>query len=202
MAEEHSSGLSESDRAQLGELFKRFGAQFLGIISRRLDPSIVVRVAPEDVFQEAFLEAHRRWKVYQQTKPVIEFVWLYRIVQDRILAAWRRHGEAKCGSVDQQMPWPERSSMQIGLGLVGNGTSPSDALVRDELCQRVRQVMGLLKATEREILLMRYADELSFQDIADVLGICAETANVRHFRAVRKLSKLWKDLYPKTGSRP
>ena len=43
------------------------------------------------------------------------------------------------------MPLPEGTSIQLGLGLVSPGTSPSAALVRDELCERVRQVMGLLK---------------------------------------------------------
>ena len=51
-----------------------------------------------------------------------------------------------------------------------------------------------LRAADREIVLLRGYDELSFQEIGELLDISENTATVRYVRALRRLKDLWKRL--------
>jgi RNA polymerase sigma-70 factor (ECF subfamily) len=81
------------------------------------------------------------------------------------------------------------------LGLVAAGTSPSEAIVRDELRQCMQQALNRLKDGDREILWMRHYDQLAFPEAAQVLGITENAATVRYVRALRRLKDLWRRLY-------
>ena len=41
--------------------------------------------------------------------------------------------------------------------------------------------------TDREVLLMRYLEDLSFRDIAAILGIGEGAAKMRHLRALQRM---------------
>ena len=56
--------------------------------------------------------------------------------------------------------------------------------------------MGMLKDADREVLLMRHFDDLSYADISAVLDIPENTAMKRYQRALGKLSDLWMQLFP------
>lgn len=120
---------------------------------------------------------------------------VYRIVLDCLIECWRRETRA-CRDPRRELPWPQESSLQLGLGLVASGTSPSKAVARAELRERMRQTLDLLKQADREILWMRHYDQLSFPEAAQILGLSESAATLRYVRAVKRLKKLWQDLYP------
>ncbi len=122
------------------------------------------------------------------------YAWLYRIVLDRLIEAWRRETRAR-RDAKQEMPWPDRSSVQMGLGLVNPGTSPSEAAARAEMQQRMRQTLDLLGARDQEILWMRHYDQLSFKEAAMVLGATESAATLRYVRALKRLKNLWQQLH-------
>ncbi len=63
----------------------------------------------------------------------------------------------------------------------------------------MRQALDLLKEADRKVLWMRHYDELSFRDVAQVLGITENAAAVRYTRALRRLKVLWQQLYGDRG---
>jgi RNA polymerase sigma-70 factor (ECF subfamily) len=72
-----------------------------------------------------------------------------------------------------------------------SGTSPSSALAREELQERVKWMVENLGENDHEILWMRHYDQLSFSEAATVLGISENAATVRYARAVRRLRDKW-----------
>ena len=58
------------------------------------------------------------------------------------------------------------------------------------------ETLNLLKDKDREVLWMRHHDDLSFQEVAAVLGIAEGTARVRYVRALERLRGLWQQMYP------
>lgn len=198
--EESSLPSSVADWAALGQLLEEHRIRLLAMLQRRIDPRLNLRLDPEEILSEAFLHARRRWSAYQQNPTMRPYPWLYRITLDCLIEAWRRETRGR-RDLHRDMPMPEGTSAQLGLGLVHAGTSPSEALARDELVQRVQQALGLLKETDREILWMRHHDQLAFAEAADVLGVTENTATVRYARALRRLKDLWLKLYePDEGS--
>lgn len=189
------------DLALLGRLFEEHREKLVAMVQRRLDPALAGRIDAEGVVTEAFLLARRKWPGFEERSDSSSYAWLYRIVRDCLIEAWRRETRG-LRDARRDMPWPEQSSVQVGMGLIHSGTSPSNALVREELRERVRQVMALLREKDREILWMRHADELSYAEIASVLGIEENAAHQRYHRALGRLSDLWLQLHPETGSAP
>ena len=72
-------------------------------------------------------------------------------------------------------------------------SSPSRQLARSELVRRVRQVLAGLSETDREVLLMRSADELPYREIACILDLDPGAARQRYGRALLRLRKLLLD---------
>jgi RNA polymerase sigma-70 factor (ECF subfamily) len=192
---------SVTDLAALAKLLEEHQPRLLAMVQRRLDPALNARIEPEAVLNEAFFRARRRWDRFKEQAALTAYAWLYRIVLDCLIEAWRRETR---GPRDprRDMPWPSASSVQLGLGLVSPGTSPSEAAVRAELQQRMQQALELLRETDREILWMRHYDQLTFPEAAQVLGIQESAATLRYVRALKRLKKLWRQLYPSEGSEP
>ena len=69
-------------------------------------------------------------------------------------------------------------------------SSPSARLARSELAAQMRQALAQLPEDDREILLLRYLDNLSNQEIAALLEISPGSASKRHGRAILRLHKV------------
>ncbi len=197
--EELSLPTTVAEMAALGALFESQRPRLLAMLQRRLDPALSARLDPEDILSQAFLQAHRKWNSFKAQSVMTPYAWLYRIVLDCLIDTWRRETRG-LRDPDREMHWPERSSIQLGLSLVHPGTSPSEAVVREELRQRVRQTLELLGSRDQEILWMRHFDDLSFAEAAAVLGITENAATVRYVRALRRLKNLWEKLHDDKGA--
>jgi RNA polymerase sigma-70 factor (ECF subfamily) len=192
---EESMPSSVAELAQFGRYWDDSRPRLLAMLERRMDPALRRRVAPEEILNMANFDAHRRWAEFQQRHGLSPHAWFYRLTTDRLIEEWRKHSRGP-RDLRKDMPLPEQSSVQLGLGLVASGTSPSEALVRQELLQRMRQVLELLNEGDREVLWMRHGDCLTHAEVAEVLGITENTATVRYVRALRRLRDLWQQLNP------
>jgi RNA polymerase sigma-70 factor (ECF subfamily) len=83
--------------------------------------------------------------------------------------------------------------MQLASRLMASGTSPSAGIRKEELKARVREALSQLPPEDREVLVLRYLEQLSGDEIAAVLGIAQRTLRWRHRRAVQRLGKLLAD---------
>ena len=107
----------------------------------------------EDVVQEVFLQVHR----LQQTHPVRHWGGLLRRL-------------AACRALDRLRQRKNTVSLN-GLSLVGPGEGPEAVAVERELAERLRLAIAQLPEREGAVFCLRYFDDLSYQDIADSLGI-------------------------------
>jgi DNA-directed RNA polymerase specialized sigma24 family protein len=90
-----------------------------------MDPAMAARVEAEEILHEAFIRAMGKWPGRDPALPM--YAWLYGIARDSLIDAWRA-ANATGRSIQREVPWPEQTSIQLGLGLVGSVTSPSAAL--------------------------------------------------------------------------
>lgn len=90
------------------------------------------------------------------------------------------------------------TSYSLAAHLIGNVTSPSQAAVRDETIDELREALGEMDDIDREVLVLRHLEELSNGEVADVLGATKSTASKRYVRALKRLknvlSKMTTDL--------
>jgi len=189
--------LSVADLAALTTLFEEHRPRLRAMLRGRLAPALSGRLDADDLLQEVFLRARRSWPRFASSR-MSAYAWLYRIARDCLVDTWRR--ETREGrDPHREMPWPEQSSVQLGLSLVGTGTTPSEALGRGELRQRIRRALERMTADDREILWMRDVDGVPFRDAAALLEISENTAMKRYSRASRRFRELWRMLESSTG---
>jgi len=77
--------------------------------------------------------------------------------------------------------------------LIAGGPSPSQQLAAREFAGRVSRAIAQLAEADREILLMRHAEELPYEEIACLLEIELATARKRYGRALIRLQKVLSD---------
>jgi RNA polymerase sigma-70 factor (ECF subfamily) len=195
---ERKAPSSVSEFALLAKVFEEHRARLTEMIRRRIDPTLAARVDPEDILAEAFLRARDRWSSHDPA-VLSTYAWLYRIVLDAFIAAWRSANTAG-RAVWREVAWPERSSIQLGLGLIGSATSPSEALIKKEQRERILWAVGQLKPDDREILAMHHFDELSYREVAAILDITEEAAAQRYARAILRLKRLWEKIEPRQST--
>jgi RNA polymerase sigma-70 factor (ECF subfamily) len=155
-----------------------------------MDPKLRARVDPSDVVQDAQIEALRRLERYLRQPPMPFRLWLRQLAFDRLLMLRRHHLEARKRALGLEVELPERSSVLFAQQLLASGTTPSQRLDRDELARRVRHAVARLAEMDREILLMRTFEGLTFEETACLLRIDPAAARKRHGRALLRLHNL------------
>jgi RNA polymerase sigma-70 factor (ECF subfamily) len=181
------------DRAAFERLFARHRPDLRRFIARRLDPKLRARLDPSDVVQETQLEAYQRLPDYFRRRPMPFGVWLRKTAYQRLLMLRRQHLGAARRAVGREEPLPDRSSMLLARQFLRQGSTPSQQLARREMARRVRQAVAQLPEDDREILLMRTFERLSYQEAACILGVDAAAARKRHGRALLRLHRLLAD---------
>jgi RNA polymerase sigma-70 factor (ECF subfamily) len=119
-------------------------------------------------------------------------LWLRKTLDERLMMLERRHLGASRRAVDREAV--DRDNWSSGGKaawlvdrLTGEGPSASQVFVRDELAHRVREAIAALSELDREILLLRTFEALSYGEVAYLLSIDAATARKRHGRALLRL---------------
>lgn len=180
--------------AALGKLLEEYRPRLLAMLRRRIDPALAVRISAEDILNEAFLLARRKYEAFKNEPSLSAYSWLYRIVLDCLIEAWRRETRDR-RDLARDIPWPVDSSIQLGMGLVGTGTSPSEAAARRQMAERMQHTLELLSPKDKNVIWMRHFDGLTHGEAAEVLGISEGAATLRYVRALKRLRDLWYRLH-------
>jgi RNA polymerase sigma-70 factor (ECF subfamily) len=98
------------------------------------------------------------------------------------LGAKMRDAALEVSLADDRAP---ASAESMAGQLVSDMTSPSQAAIRDELRDRLRQALDEMDELDREVLALRHFEELSNGEVAEVLGISKDAASKRHVRLKR-----------------
>ena len=157
------------DLADVGRLLEEHRPRLLEMVRRRIDAALAARIDPEEILQEAFLLAARKWGSFRRQDSLTPYAWLYRIVLDCLIEAYRRESRT-IRDHRRDLPWPEYSSVQLAWNLVDSATGPKTALAREELQQHVNRIVEGLGQNDQEILWMRHYDQLSFREAARGFG--------------------------------
>ncbi len=172
------------------QLLVRHRKRLVKMVAVRLDRAIAARVDPSDVVQEVLAQAAQHLDEFLRTRPLPYYAWLRQFAWERLVKLHRHHIRSKKRSVTREeawsMPLPEDSVLRLAR-LVATGASPSQALIRNEMRQRLRAALDRLAPHDREILVMRNLEQLCIAEIAEVLGLTEGAVKVRHLRALRRL---------------
>jgi RNA polymerase sigma-70 factor, ECF subfamily len=181
--------VSRGDSAARGQLLERHRPKLRRMVAVRIDRRLAARVDPSDVVQEAMALAAARLDEYVRDRPLPFYPWLRRIVSDRLADASRRHLHAGRRSVGREEPpgLPGESVVALAERLLAANSGPSARLRRCEQRDRVRAALEALPERDRDVLVLRYLEDLSTADAAAVLGVSEGAVKMRLLRALQRL---------------
>jgi RNA polymerase sigma-70 factor (ECF subfamily) len=154
--------------ANLEQLYRTAGPAVWTFIRRRT-PDVATA---EEVFQDAFLAAAKRPDVLAAARS--QRAWLFGIARNLLRGLTRRRSPQLMASLDE---------------LPGGKTRDAQGPIEE-----MRRAMNRLPAAQREVLELRLAQELSYEEIAEVLGIPIGTVRSRLHNAVAGLRTWAKDV--------
>jgi RNA polymerase sigma-70 factor (ECF subfamily) len=191
------------DEQALATAFEACRDRLERMVRARLDPMLQGRLQVDDVLQEAYIEAARRFSEFFKDRKAPFFLWLRSITGQKLLEIHRRHGAQK-RDVRREVhirgsDGLEASSAVLAQAFAASQTSPSSVVARDEICRRLESALEDLDPTDREVLVLRYYERLSNLEAAEVLGITPNATSQRHFRALKRLRGLMGDALGLSG---
>lgn len=178
--------VASGDRAAFEELFARHERRLHRFVEMRIDRRLRARVDPSDVVQETQLQAFSRMDDYLVRRPMPFRLWLQKTAYERLIKARRRHIRAARRSVERELPLPDRSSRLLAEQLL-NEAGPAQHLSQQETVRLVGEAIAELAEIDREVLMMRSFEGLSFDEIAVILEIESAAARKRFGRALLRL---------------
>ena len=132
----------------------------------------------EDLFQETFLRLHRARNSYQPTQPLKPY--LYRIALNAAHDARSKCVPLAAGSLAASAPPPLEQ-------ISSSAPQPAEDCQLSETRTQVRAALAKLPEAEREVVLLRIFEELSFAEIAQITKVPVPTAKSRMLYALRRL---------------
>jgi RNA polymerase sigma-70 factor (ECF subfamily) len=179
------------DASARQELLVQHQARLRQMIAVRMDSRLGARLDPSDVVQEVFADACQKLSDYLQKRPLPFYPWLRQLAWERLVKLHQKHIWAQKRSTTREqhsnLALPDESAMALANQLLAWGSSPSRQAMREELRRRVQTALGQLAERDREVLVMRYLEQLSTREIAAVLGIAEGAVKTRHLRALQRL---------------
>src|SRR5262249_36010465 len=107
------SQVMAGDRQALDHLLALHRGFIRPAVEFRMDPRVRARLDASDPVQEAQLEAAPAITDSLRRRPMPFPVWLERTAYETLLRLRRQHVEAACRSVENEVPLPGRSSVQL-----------------------------------------------------------------------------------------
>jgi RNA polymerase sigma-70 factor (ECF subfamily) len=174
----------DGDQAALPSLIRRYGDELLHFLTRFLGS----RATAEDVFQETFLQIHQSAGTFDMSRRFKP--WLFTIAANKARDKHRKHARRRTVSLSASVAGNGEGQSFVDL-MDADLPSPDRPVLDAERSQRVKVVIDEMPVHLREILLLSYFQQLSYNQIADALEIPLGTVKSRLHTAVAAFGRGW-----------
>jgi RNA polymerase sigma-70 factor (ECF subfamily) len=163
---------AKKDLSRFAELYDRYVEQIYRYVYRRVSDQQV----SEDLVSQTFYDALSHLKSYEFRGYPFS-AWLYKIAHNNVLKWYRANSRVQ--SVDLE----DISELKGDVDLV------KEEIQREEK-ENVLKVLDCLEFEERELIRLKYFEDVSNMEIAQIMGITANNVGVKLYRALKKFKEL------------
>jgi RNA polymerase sigma-70 factor (ECF subfamily) len=149
----------------------------------------------EDLAQNAFVQAYKSAGRY--TASAKFSTWMFTITRNLCLNEIRRRSRHPADSIEAGQP--DSEEMPTRQYTDAQATLPTDSLLQSELERKIDEAMAELPEVQRTAIMLCRADELSYEEIAVVVG-CSLSATKSLIHRARETLKQKLKPYLRTGS--
>jgi RNA polymerase sigma-70 factor, ECF subfamily len=185
--------VKQGDTAAFAVLVEKYKQPVMNLAFRTLRDA----TEAEDLAQTVFLQAFKSAGRYQTTAKFS--TWLFTIARNLCLNEIRRRSRHPAESLDA--PHPEHEDQPLHQFEDHKASAAPDTLLHGELEQKISEALADLPENQRTAILLCRQDELSYEEIAEVLG-CSLSATKSLIHRGRETLKQRLKPYLRTGAWP
>ncbi|MBM4371029.1 MAG: sigma-70 family RNA polymerase sigma factor [Deltaproteobacteria bacterium] len=168
----------EGDHDAFRRLVQKYERRIYGIVVGMIRD----REEAWDLTQEVFVKVYRHLDTFEGNSSL--YTWMYRIAVNLSIDHIRKR-RIPGVEYDDSRRHVEPVDLEAPLGT--RSESPPQRLLREELVGKVNRALERLSTKHKQIIILREVEGLSYQEIADVLGISIGTVMSRLFHARRNM---------------
>ena len=159
------------------ELVEAHQHRVIGTVTRMLGDASEA----EDLSQQIFV---RVWKSAPRWEPTAKFTtWLYTILRNLVFNECRRRARHKTTSLDAATDDPEHPQQFAD----GNVKPPDTAMLDEEMQAAIERSIQELPEAQRMAVIMRRYQDVSYEEIGEVLDLTVPAVKSLLFRARTEL---------------
>ncbi len=121
--------------------------------------------ATEDVLQDIFIKAYVNLNDYDTSRPFSP--WIYRIAHNEAISHLRKS--------NAQPPTVAGDDAQLILDRIAGNDDPSASWMQRQTTGEIQRALQALDARYRDVLVLRFLEDKSYDDIADILQLPSGT---------------------------
>lgn len=166
------------NEAALETLIKRHQSRIFGFIYSKVGD----RDLADDIFQDTFIKVIRTLKSNAYNEEGKFLPWVMRIAHNLIVDHFRHN---------KKMPlYRETEEFSIFSVMTDDSLTIENKLISDQVTKDLRQIVEELPDDQKEVLMMRLYQDMSFKEISEATGVSINTALGRMRYAVINLRKV------------
>lgn len=168
----------EGDENALTVLINRHQSKIFGFIYSKISD----RDISNDIFQDTFIKVIRTLKTQSYNEEGKFLPWVMRIAHNLIIDHYRKN---------KKMPmFRETEEFSIFSIMSDDSLTIENKIIRDQVEMDLKKLIEELPADQKEVLVMRMYQDMSFKEISEITGVSINTALGRMRYALMNMRKV------------
>ncbi len=191
---------AEEDRVLIARAQQNDVAAFRQLVERHQRRAFAIALSlvrdendARELVQDAFLRVYKGLNSFQGGSSF--FTWLYRIITNLSIDLIRKPGRQLADIDETRFESDESQEAEFPLLSRVDGSDPVDVVRRREIAGRLQAALDALPPYHRGVIVMREIEGLSYEEMAQAMGVSKGTIMSRLFHARQKLQKALSDCY-------
>jgi RNA polymerase sigma-70 factor (ECF subfamily) len=164
---------TREDRSAFAALYRRYVKRIYRYVYSRVGR----KADAEDLTARIFTEALEGLEGYRERGTFS--AWLFTIAHRRVVDHYRRKRPTQ--------------PLDEALDTVGEGPNPLAEVVREERLEHLSRLVEGLDEEKQELLRLRFAGELTYREIGEIVGRSEGAVKMAVHRLLRRLEEAWED---------
>jgi len=182
MTDEELAKLVQEGKADyFEELVSRYEGKMIGYIRRFIQN----KDDAMDVVQDVFIKVYKNIQSFDTTQRFSP--WIYRIAHNEMVNNLKKKVREPLNFFDPEVLFPHPLAKE----------NPQSDSERVEMKKILEKCLEYLDEKYKEVLVLRYFDDLDYKDIADILKVPVVTVGVRLNRGKEKLKRIYEEVIKK-----
>lgn len=166
------------DENSLAVLIKRHESKIYGFIYSK----VADREVSNDIFQDTFIKVIKTLKTQSYNEEGKFLPWVMRIAHNLIIDFYRK---------SKKMPlFRETEEFSIFSIMSDDSLTVENQIIADQVEVDIRRLVEELPLDQKEVLMMRMYQDMSFKEISETTGVSINTALGRMRYAIMNLRKI------------